>query len=106
MEKVEKVHILAAIVLLFVDLGQRSHISCLSTFSKGFSSETTEPISYKFHMLPPSKGGEKVFIFGLGHMTKIAVMPIYVKILKSPLLQNHWPDCLETWHVAFGVLVL
>ena len=56
MEKVEKVHLLIAIVLFgtmvhsnstnmkfwrsrsFDDLGQRSHVSCLSTFSKGFSS--------------------------------------------------------------------
>ena len=47
----------------FGDLGQRSHASCLSTFSKGLSSETTRPILFKFHMQPPSKGGMKVCIF-------------------------------------------
>ena len=63
----------------FGGLDQRSPISCLSTFSKGFSSETTGPISLQFHMQPPSKGQKKVYIFGLGHMTKIVTMPICVK---------------------------
>ena len=30
-----------------------------------------------FHMQPSSKGENKVFIFGPGHMTKMATMPIY-----------------------------
>ena len=40
---------------LFGELGQRSNVGCLSTFSEGFSSETTAPIRIKFHMQPPSK---------------------------------------------------
>ena len=37
----------------------------------------------------------------LGHMTKMATMPIYiVKILKNLLLQNQLTDDLETWYVA------
>ena len=63
-------------------LAKMSHVSCQSTFSKGFSSETTRPISFKFHMQPSSKGGKKVCIFGSGHMTKMATMPIYGKNLK------------------------
>ena len=56
-------------------------------------------------MQPPGKGGG-VYIFGLGHMTKMAAMPIYGKNLKNNLLQNHWATCLETKNVAFGELVL
>ena len=62
-----------------------SVVCLLSTFSEHCFSETTGPISIKFHMQPPGKGGEKVFIFGPGHMTKMAAMPLYVKNFnKSP----------------------
>ena len=54
-----------------------------STFSKDFSSETTGPISIKFHMQPLYRGGKKVCIFCPGHMTKMAAMPIYGKNLKK-----------------------
>ena len=36
----------------------------------------------------------------LGHMTKMAAMPIFGKILKNLLLQNQLTDDLETWYVA------
>ena len=45
----------------FGNLGHRSHVNCLSTFSKGYFSETTGPISFRFHMQPSSKGGKKVY---------------------------------------------
>ena len=61
----------------------KSHLSDVSTFSKGFYSETYGSVSFKFHMRPPIKGGKKVYIFGVGHMTKMAVMPIYGKTKKS-----------------------
>ena len=56
-------------------------------FSKIFSSETAWPIKAKFYVEPPWEGGKKVYINGLGHMTKMAAMPIYGKNLKksSPL---------------------
>ena len=54
-----------------------------STFSKDFSSETTGPISIKFHMQPLDRGGKKVYIFRPDHMTKMAAMPIYDKNLKK-----------------------
>ena len=100
MEKVEKSAFLVAFVFFdtvvysnlttvkflrsrsFGDLGQRSHVSCLSTFSTGFSSETTGQISFKFHRQSFNKGVKKVYIFRQGHMTKIAAMPIYNKNLK------------------------
>ena len=66
-------------------------------FQREFSSGTTGPISFKYHMQPSSKVGKKLYIFGIGHLTMIAAMPIYVKTLKNLLLQNHWADCLETW---------
>ena len=90
----------------FCDLGQRSHISCLSIFSKGFVSET-RPISLKFPMQPSGKGRTEVYIFHPGHMTKMAVMPICGKNLKKKLLLlHHWVDYFETWYVASGELVL
>ena len=46
-----------------------------------FSSETALPIRAKFYMEPPWEGGTKVYINGLGHMTKMAAMPIYGKNL-------------------------
>ena len=43
---------------------------------------TTGFISIKFHM-PPSGEGEKVYIFGLKHMTKAAAMTMYGKNPKT-----------------------
>ena len=54
-----------------------------STFSNVFSSETAWPIKAKFYVEPPWEGGTKVCINGLGHMTKMAAMPIYGKNLKK-----------------------
>ena len=59
---------------------------CLVKFSKDFSSETSRPISIKFHMQPLDRRGKKVNIFRPGHMTKMAAMPIYGKNLKNLLL--------------------
>ena len=56
---------------------------CLSTFSKDFSSETTRPISIKFHMQPLDRGGKKIYIFHPDHMTNLAATPIYGKNLKK-----------------------
>ena len=47
--------------------------------SNVFSSWTTGPIEVKFHVEPPWDEGTKVCIWGLGHMTKMAAMPIYGK---------------------------
>ena len=52
-------------------------------FSKIFSSETAWPINAKFYVEPPWEGGTKVHINCPGHMTKMAVMPIYGKNLKK-----------------------
>ena len=47
-------------------------------FSKIFST-TTGPIKAKFHMEPQWNGGTIVYSRGLGHLTKMAATPIYVK---------------------------
>ena len=56
-------------------------VVCLSvhvfTFSNLFSSGTTGPIEVQFHVEPPWDGETKVCIWGPGHMTKMAAMPIY-----------------------------
>ena len=101
MEKVEKDHFLVAIVPFdtvmhqnltpmkfwrsrsFVDLGQSSHVSCLVNIFKGIVPETPGPISLKFHMQPPSKGGKKIYIFCPDHRTKMGTMTIYGRNLKK-----------------------
>ena len=45
-------------------------------------------------------GGTKLCSNGPGHMTKMAVMPIYGKNLKNLLLRNPKADDLETWYAA------
>ena len=50
-----------------------------STFSNNISSETAGPIETKLHVEPPRGGETKVCSECLGHMTKMAVMPIYGK---------------------------
>ena len=50
-----------------------------STISKIFFSETACPIKAKFYVEPPWVGGTKVCSRHLGHMTKMAAMPIYGK---------------------------
>ena len=51
-------------------------------------------------MEPPWKGGTKVYIYGPGHMTKMAARPIYDKNLKNLFLKNQTSYDLETCHVA------
>ena len=43
-----------------------------------------------------------IYINGLGHITKMAAMPIYGEKIKNLLLQNQWTDDLETWYVVSG----
>ena len=48
-----------------------------------------------------------IYINELGHITKMAAMPIYgKKTLKNLLLQDKLTDDLETWYVASGTQVL
>ena len=50
-----------------------------STFLNFFSSITNKPIEAKFHMESPWDEGTKVCSNGPGHMTKMAIMPVYRK---------------------------
>ena len=50
-----------------------------SIFLNFFSLIITKPIEAKCHMEPPRDGGTKVCSNGPGHMTKMAIMPIYGK---------------------------
>ena len=54
-----------------------------STISNNFSSETTGQIAIKFHIQLPGPLGKKNCSNGLGHVTNMAVMPIYGKNLKK-----------------------
>ena len=48
----------------------------------------------------------KIYTNELGHMTNMAAMPIYGKILKTLLLQNQLTNDLETGYVASSMGVL
>ena len=56
-------------------------VRCPFTISNIFSSKTAWPIKAKFYVQPPWQGGEKVYINGPGHMTKMAAMTMYGKNL-------------------------
>ena len=49
--------------------------------------------------------GNESLITTLGHMTKMAAMPIYGKNLKNHLW-NQKVDDLESWYAALGTRVL
>ena len=54
-------------------------------------------------MQPTGKGEQKIYIFGLYHMTKMTAMLINGLKTSNLLFQNHWTDCLENWYVAVGL---
>ena len=78
-------------------------VTCLSTFSKDFSSELLRKFHLNFIRSLQAKG-KKVSIICQSQMTEMDAMPIYEK--KIILLEIHGADCLEIWYVAFGELVL
>ena len=78
-------------------IGRSPSSICLSSVCRPhslniFSSETTWPIEAKFHMKFPWDAGTKIYSNDPGHMTKMAVMPIYGKNL--------------IWYAASGAQVL
>ena len=72
-----------------------THISDkISRCCKRFFLETASPFEAKCYVEPPWDGGTIVWSIGLGHMTKMAAMPIYCKNLKkSSCLEpkGRWP---------------
>ena len=86
----------------FVDLGQgHSHLLVLNFFSL----ETTKPIEAKFHVEPPLDGAGGGVIMKAcsnvpGHVTKMAAMPIYGKIVRNLLRWNQKANDHETWYAA------
>ena len=58
----------------FIDIGP-SHSDSL--FSNFFSSITARQIEAKFHAEPPWDRGTKLCSNGLGHMTKMAAIPVF-----------------------------
>ena len=71
-----------------------------------FSLETARPVEAKFHVAPPWDGETKICSNGPGHVTKMAIMPIYGKNIKNLLLWNQKADDLESWYTALGTRVL
>ena len=84
-------------VCMYVCMHSCMHVClyvCMSTFSNIFSSETTGPFEAKFNVEPTWDGRLKICSNGIGHMTKIAAVPIYGKNLKtssSPEPKGRWP---------------
>ena len=72
--------------------------SCRSIFLKDFSFEFTE-FHLNFICSLQTKGEEIFYIWFRSH-DQDGAMPIYGKTFINFLLQNHWADCLETWHVC------
>ena len=87
----------------FIGLGPRSLRFNNLLF---LSLETAKPIEAKFHLYHPWDGGTKVCSNGPGHMTNMAVMPIYGKNFNNRLLWNQKADGLESWFAALGIRVL
>ena len=53
--------------------------TCLLPWHSKILSETAWPVKSKFYMKHLYEGGTNVYINNLGHMTKVAIMPIYGK---------------------------
>ena len=83
----------------FIDLDPNHSDSIFLNF---FSSVTTSQIEAKFYVESPWDEGRKAYSNCLGHMTKMATMPIYGKSFKNLLLCNLKADDLETWYTALG----
>ena len=60
------------------------------------------PVEVKFHMDPPWDQGTKLGSNGLGHMTKMAAIPIYGKNIKNLLLWNQKADDLESCSIVYS----
>ena len=87
----------------FIGLGPRSLRFNILLF---LSLETAKSIEAKFHLYPPWDGGTKVCSNGPGHMTNMAVMPIYGKTFNNRLLWNQKAYGLESLYAALGIRVL
>ena len=62
--------------------------------------QTSSSLKAKFYATPPCiLLGKKQHKCCLGHMTKMATMPIYAKSLKT---SSPKPNDLKTWHAALG----
>ena len=71
-------------------LGQdiRLAFTCPLVLWSNIFSKTTWPIKAKFQVETPWEGEKKVYIYGPGHMTKMAAMPIYGKNLQKSSLEQ------------------
>ena len=87
------------VLSLILEVNQISKIKVV------FFSEAVGSFETKFHMKAYGRMGFKINKTELGHMTKMAAMPIYGKSLSNPLW-NQWTDGLGIWYVASGTRVL
>ena len=74
-----------------------------SIFSYFFSSITARPIEAQFHVAFPWDGEMEAISNDLGHLTKMATMPIYGKTFKNLIL---WSQRLMTLKLGTQRLVL
>ena len=86
--------------MLFLDLGPRSFINENENL---LFSRTTGSFLTKFCMLAFRFMEMKICKYNVGHMIKMAAMPVYCKnSLKNPLPRNQRNDYKETWYEASG----
>ena len=81
----------------FIGLHPRSLRFKISNF---FSLQAARPIEAKFHVAPPWDGGTKVRTISVCHMTKMATMSIYGKILQKSSLE---PKCRWPWNLIYSI---
>ena len=82
----------------FIDIGPRSHIFNIFKF---LFLRTAWPIQAKFYVEPPLGWGDESLSNGLGHMTKMAAMPIYGKNLKKS--SSPEPNGWSTWNLVINI---
>ena len=66
-------------------------------------SQTIRTIGIQFHVKTPYDKLAKIHTKLLGHMAKMATMPIYGKKFLALLLRNQKASDLMTWYSAFGM---
>ena len=67
-----------------------AHYSIRQSHSSNISSEFAGPVKAKFHRELIVMGGTKIYSNDLGHMTKMAAMPIYDKNPSKIFSETSW----------------
>ena len=92
--------------LTFYFSAKVAYIGVPSTHSNIGSSGIIRPIELKFHMKTPHDRLAKICTNCIGHMTKMATIPIYGKTPLNIFSGTKKANGLGTWYVALGMWAL